>query len=272
MAPTPLKSTKSLTYSTHGIRLEYNYRFAHCLKNWYRIINMPDTNIPINQDDTDYINELVPYKYRKRLNDQPNKLRNSAKYYPDGTIFEPYIYVLGLGERHYKVFDKEIQRITEEFPWTQKKFIRFIMNELISNTQFSMIRQIVHNVSENKKSAGYFNVIIYPCEKFFSAAIEEFGDFFDYYKYLEKHSDIDYNNPEHYDSIDETVLTDKDFLNDNQVKLILDHDSNLKLADSSNRIGLNVIEKATDQDFYITSFYKNGKYMWKRIYFRIEND
>jgi hypothetical protein len=132
------------------------------------------------------------------------------------------------------------------------------MNELISNTQFSMIRQIVHNVSENKKSAGYFNVIIYPCEKFFSAAIEEFGDFFDYYKYLEKHSDIDYNNPEHYDSIDETVLTDKDFLNDNQVKLILDHDSNLKLADSSNRIGLNVIEKATDQDFYITSFYKTG--------------
>ena len=35
---------------------------------------------------------------------------------------------------------------------------------------------------------------------------------------------------------------------------------------------LNVIEKATDQDFYITSFYKKGKYMWKRIYFRVEND
>lgn len=146
------------------------------------------------------------------------------------------------------------------------------MNELISNTQFSMLRQIVQNVNDNKKSAGYFNVIIYPCEKFFSAAIEEFGDFFDYFQYYETHREIDYANPDHYDSIDESILTEKELLSDNQIKLILDYDSNLRLADGSNRIGLNVIEKATDQDFYITSFYKNGKYMWKRIYFRIEND
>ena len=225
-----------------------------------------------SQDYTDDLNELVPYRYRKRLNDQPNKIRNSARYYPDGTIFEPYIYVLGLGESHFKVFDKEIQRITEHFPWTKKKFIRFIMNELIINTQFSMLRQIIHNVSEHKKSAGYFNVIIYPCNNFFSASIEEFGDFFDYYKYLDNLSDIDYTDPEHYDAVDESVLTEKDILSDSQIKLVLDYDSNLKMADGSNRIGLNVIEKATDQDFYITSFYKNGKYMWKRIYFRIEND
>lgn len=224
------------------------------------------------QNYTEDLNELVPVKFRKRLNDQPNKLRNNARYYPDGTIFEPYIYVIGLGEKHYKIFDREIQRITEEFPWTQKKFIRFIMNELISNTQFSMLRQIVQNVNDNKKSAGYFNVIIYPCEKFFSAAIEEFGDFFDYFQYYETHREIDYANPDHYDSIDESILTEKELLSDNQIKLILDYDSNLRLADGSNRIGLNVIEKATDQDFYITSFYKNGKYMWKRIYFRIEND
>jgi hypothetical protein len=235
---------------------------------------MPDSRIEKieTQDELDNINELVPLRYRERLNRQPVKIRNNAKYYPDGTIFEPYIYVVGLGERHFRIFDKEIQKITEEFPWMQKKFIRFIMNELISNTQFSMLRQIVQNVDENKKSAGYFNIILYPCGQFFSAAIEEFGDFFDYFKYLDTLSDLDYNNPEHYDSIDETVLTERDLLNDNQVKLILDHDSNLKLADSSNRIGLNVIEKATDQDFYITSFYKNGKYMWKRIYFRIENN
>ncbi|HPF07790.1 MAG TPA: hypothetical protein P5120_18675 [Spirochaetota bacterium] len=235
---------------------------------------MPENRIEKTdtQDDLDNLNELVPLRYRERLNSQPVKIRNNAKYYPDGTIFEPYIFVIGLGERHFRVFDKEIQKITDEFPWMQKKFIRFIMNELISNTQFSMLRQIVHNVDENKKSAGYFNVIIYPCGQFFSAAIEEFGDFFDYFKYLDTLADLDYNNPDHYDSIDETVLTDRDLLNDNQVKLILDHDSNLKLADSSNRIGLNVIEQATDQDFYITSFYKNGKYMWKRIYFRIEND
>ncbi|HOP62655.1 MAG TPA: hypothetical protein PK358_05780 [Spirochaetota bacterium] len=235
---------------------------------------MPDNsnNQDIVQDYSEDLNELVPYDYRQRLNSQPVKLRNSARYYPDGTIFEPYIFVVGLGERHFKIFDREIQKITEQFPWTQKKFVRFIMNELIINTQFSMLRQIVHNTSENKKSAGYFNVIIYPCDKFFTASIEEFGDFFDYYQYLNKLSDFDYSNPEHYDSIDESVLTKQDILSDNQVKLILDHDSNLMLADSSNRIGLNVIEKATDQDFYITSFYKNGKYMWKRIYFRIEND
>ncbi len=224
-----------------------------------------------DQTDSEDLNELVPYRYRQRLNSQPNKLRNNAKYYPDGTIFEPYIYVLGLGERHFKVFDKEIQRITEEFPWTKKKFIRFIMNELIINTQFSMLRQIVHNVNEQKKSAGYFNVILYPCNDFFSASIEEFGDFFDYYKYLDKLSDIDYENPDNYDSIDESVLKKDDLISDSHIKLVLDHDSNLKLADGSNRIGLNVIEKATDQDFYITSFYKDGKYMWKRIYFRVEN-
>ena len=231
--------------------------------------NTSQHDVEIELDD---LNELVPLRYRERLNTQPNKLRNRARYYPDGTILEPYIYVLGLGESHFKVFDKEIQRITEEFPWTKKKNIRFIMNELIINTQFSMLRQVVHNVNEKKKSAGYFNVIIYPCNDFFSASIEEFGDFFDYYQYIDKLSDIDYDNPEHYDSIDEAVLTEEDLLSDSHIKLVLDHDSNLKLADGSNRIGLNVIEKATDQDFYITSFYKNDKYMWKRISFRVEND
>ncbi|HNX22485.1 MAG TPA: hypothetical protein PKG60_00455 [Spirochaetota bacterium] len=227
------------------------------------------SNIEVDSED---LNELVPYKHRKRLNDQPNKIRNSARYYPDGTIFEPYIYVLGLGEKHFKNFDREIQRITDDFPWTKKKYIRFIMNELIINTQFSMLRQIVNNSSENKKSAGYFNVIIYPCNDFFSASIEEFGDFFDYYKYIDKLSDFDYDNPEHYDAVDESVLKKEDLVSDSHVKLVLDYNSNLKLADGSNRIGLSVIEKATDQDFYITSFYKKGKYMWKRIYFRVENN
>lgn len=221
--------------------------------------------------DIDEINNIVPYRYRKRLNDQPNKLRNSAKYYPDGTIYEPYIYVLGLGENHFKAFDKEIQRITDHFPWTRKKSIRFIMNELIMNTQISMLRQIVQNVQEQKKSAGYFNVIIYPCNDFFTASIEEFGDFFDYYHYIDSLADIDYNNPENYDSIDELILKKEDLINSSDLQLVLDHDSRLLQTDVASRIGLNVIEKATDQDFYITSFYKNGKYMWKRIYFRVEN-
>ncbi len=231
---------------------------------------MHDKNNP--EPDTDNLNILVPYRHRKRINDQPNKIRNRARYYPDGTIFEPYIYVVGLGERHYRSFDREIQKITDEFPWTKKKYIRFIVNELISNTQFSMLRQILKNVKEGKKSAGYFNVIIYPCNDFFSASIEEFGDFFDYYRYIDKLSEIDYSSTEHYDSVDESVLKENELLADSRIKLVLDYDSNLILADGSNRIGLNVIEKATDQDFYITSFFKNGVYMWKRIYFRIEND
>ena len=113
---------------------------------------------------------------------------------------------------------------------------------------------------------------MYPCSDFFSASIEEFGDFFDYYHYLDKISDIDYNDPGNYDTIDESVLKEKDLLSDSHIKLVLDHNNNIKLADGSNRIGLNVIENATNQDFYITSFYKNGKYMWKRIYFRVERD
>lgn len=217
------------------------------------------------------INELVPLKFRQRLNSQPCKMRNRAAYHPDGTIKEPYIYVLGLGEKHYKIFDKEIQRITEKFPWTKKRFIRFIMNELITNTQFSMLRQILHKVNDNKKAAGYFNVTVYPCHDFFSASIEEFGDFFDYYGYLEKITDIDYDNPDNYDSVTETVLKKEELLSDDHIKLVLDMNNNIKLADGSNRLGLNVIEKATDEDFYITSFYKNNRYMWKRIYFRVEN-
>lgn len=230
-----------------------------------------DKNISTELYEND-VNELIPLKYRELINSQPCKIRNIASYYPDQTIKEPYIYVLGLGEKHYKIFDKEIQRICSPFPWTKKKLIRFIMNELIINTQFSMLRQIVNKIDKNKKAAAYFNVTVYPCNDFFSASIEEFGNFFDYYGYLDKMKKHDYSNPEHYDSITESVIKKEELLIDNHVKLILDHNNNLKLADSSNHLGLNVIEKATDEDFYITSFYKNKKYMWKRIYFRVENN
>ncbi len=226
----------------------------------------------LNKLNQENVNDLIPLKYRERINSQPCKIRNTGSYYPDQTIKEPYIYVLGLGETHYKIFDKEIQRICSPFPWTKSKMIRFIMNELITNTQFSMLRQIVHKIHTNQKAAGYFNVTVYPCKNFFSASIEEFGDFFDYYAYLDKLKNFDYANPKHYDSIKETVLKKDELLIDNHVKLVLNHDSNLRLVDGSNRIGLNVIERATDEDFYITSFYNKGQYMWKRIYFRVENN
>jgi len=55
------------------------------------------------------------------------------------------------------------------------------------------------------------------------------------------------------------------------VKLILTADNDIEIADNSNKIALDVIEKATEQDFYVTSFYKEGSYKWKRIYFRVDN-
>lgn len=235
--------------------------------------NSGDIDLGLEDLETpENLNELVPPGYRKKLNEQPVKIRNKAVYDHEGRIIEPYIYVVGLGEKHFKAFDREVQRIIEQFPWLKKKHIRFIINELVINTQFSMLRQVVQQVNRGKKAAGYFNVIIFACDDFFSTAIEEFGDFFDYYGYLESLDSIDYANPAKYDTVNETVLTKDDLLSQDHVKLVLDYDNNIRLADSSNRIGLNVIEKATDQDFYITSFYNKGQYMWKRIYFRIENE
>jgi hypothetical protein len=218
------------------------------------------------------LNELLPTDLRNKLNSQPLKIRNRAVYDSDGTIRETFIYVMGLGEKHYKAFDKEIVKIIAEFPWTKRKQIRFIMNELIINSQFSMLRELVARVKDGKKAPGYFNVVMYISNDFFSASIEEFGDFFDYYGYLDTIDSIDYSNPDMYDTVDETVIKDISSLHENHIKLVLSSENDLYLADASNRIGLNVIEKATDQDFYVTSFYKNGRYMWKRIYFRVENN
>ena len=44
------------------------------------------------------------------------------------------------------------------------------------------------------------------------------------------------------------------------------------IPDGSNKLALPIIENATNHDFFISSFYKENKYMWKRIYFRVEND
>ncbi len=223
-------------------------------------------------ETTDY-NILVPLKHRIQLNKQRNILKLDAKY--DGSrIIQPIRFVIGLGEKHYKQFDAEVMRIIERYPWTKKKHVRFIINELILNSQFSMLREVVRKVQIGKKVPGYFYMTIYVNDDFISAGIEEFGDFFDYYTYIEKyHSFIDENLTfeDYYDEREEERVKSLNDLSANQLKLVLTTDNMLKVPDESNKIALNVIEHATDNDFYIISFYKNGVYMWKRLNFRIEN-
>ena len=215
-------------------------------------------------------NQLVPEKIRFRLNSQKNKMKLEGRYAPDGTILQPYRYVIGLGERHFRLFQDEVERICGQFPWMRKKHVRFILHELVLNTQFSMLREIVKNVPEKRKTAGYFHVTIFPCESFFAASIEEFGDFFDYYGYISRFSTEPYSETM-YDEMEESMVSLHELAEDT-VKLVLDPEGALIVPDGSNQLGLNIIEKATDYDFYVTSFYKQKKYMWKRIYFRVEND
>ena len=226
-------------------------------------------------DICDY-NDVIPESFRKKLNLQQNKVTLSQEFDKNGRITQPYIFVVGLGEKHFKNFNVQIKELTDEFPWIKKRHIRFILNELIANTQFSMLRQVVQKVPENLKVPAYFYVIIYACKEFFSASIIEYGDYFDYYGLLEN-GVIDGNNiPEkvehEFDNIEQEKFNDLNALSGNKIKLVLTLDDEIVVPDISNKIGLNVIENATDNDFYITSFYKKGEYKWKRIYFRIEND
>jgi hypothetical protein len=201
-------------------------------------------------------------------------MKLEARYAAGDRILQPYRYSIGLGEIHYRAFDAEILRIVEMFPWAKKKHIRFIINELILNSQFSMLREVITKVPLRKKVPGYFYMTLFINNSFISAGIEEFGDFFDYYSYIEGfNSFIDENKTfeDYYDDKDETLVKDLNDLSDNKLKLVLTSDDRLIVPDDSNKIGLNLIEHATDNDFYIVSFYKNGTYMWKRIHFRIEN-
>lgn len=222
----------------------------------------------------DLINS-VPVKYLKKLNAQDNQVKLQGKVDVNGVILQPYRFVVGLGERHFKEFEKQIETISALYPWIRKKHVRFVMNELVLNTQFSMLREVVKKTTRAEKVPGYFFVTIFVNEKFFSAGIDEFGDYFDYFQYLEENQYFDENKfdgSRYYDRVSEEKFTGLDRLSSNKLKLILTQDSKLKMADDSNRIGLNVIENVTDHDFYVSSFYKDGKYMWKRISFRIEND
>jgi len=218
---------------------------------------------------SDY-NKIVPPAIRKRLNEQKNRIIMEGKTSESGVILEPWRFVIGLGEKHFRSFECEIEQICAPYPWTRKKHIRFIMHELILNSQFSMLREVVRHVPEKRKVAGYFHVTVFANKDFFSASIEEFGDFFDYYGYINRFSHEVYS-PEMYDEMEENTITLNELADDN-LKLVLCLDDRLIIPDGSNQIGLNVIENATDHDFYVTSFYKEKKYMWKRIYFRVEND
>jgi len=217
----------------------------------------------------------VPVKYLRKLNSQENQVQLTGTVDESGVIQQPYRFIVGLGERHFKEFEKEIEGIAELFPWIRKKHVRFVMNELVLNTQFSMLREVIQKVPQHEKVPGYFYVTIFVNSNFFSAGIDEFGDFFDYFGYLEEHDYFDetkFSSTEFYDEISEEKFNSIDQLSSGKLKLILTPDDRLEIADGSNMIGLNVIENVTDHDFFVSSFHKDGKYMWKRITFRIEND
>ncbi len=224
---------------------------------------------------TDY-NDIVPEEFRIKLNSQENKVKLEQITNADGKIEQPYIFVVGLGEKHFKDFDGQVLKLIDDYPWMKRKHIRFIMNELIINTQFSMLRQVIKHIPDNNKVPAYFYVLVYVNENFFSANIEEYGDFFDYYGYLEKGFcdglHVDEIIEEMYDDSNTEKMNDLNSLSGGKIKVILNLDNELIIPDNSNKIGLNVIENATDNDFYITSFYKDGVYQWKRISFRVENN
>jgi len=225
-------------------------------------------------ETVDY-NAIVPLRLRRRLNRQKNIMKLEGKLDEEGNIVQPYRYTVGLGEKHFRAFENEVGRIMELFPWTRKKHIRFIMNELIINTQFSMIREVVKKVSRKMKVPAYFYVTVFVCDRFFSASIEEFGDFFDYYGYLDfldNPNRYEIDDPALFDEVSDYHFKNINDLAEDKYKLILNRNDELVVPDESNKIGLSVIESATDHDFYVTSFYKEGRYMWKRIYFRVEND
>lgn len=215
-------------------------------------------------------NLLINPKIRKKLNKQRTRLKLSQTTDTNGKINLPYTYAVGLGERHFKSFDREIKRIEKEHPWLTKHYFRFIMNELIINTQFSMLREVVEKAPIGKKVPAYFYVRLYINEEFVAVNIEEFGDYFDYYAYIEKLNDKN-REPAILDEQKEVVTDNPGLINEEKVKLVLRENDSIELWDQSNQIGLAVIEKATDHDFYITSFYKDNRYMWKRVYFRLEN-
>jgi hypothetical protein len=109
---------------------------------------------------------------------------------------------------------------------------------------------------------------------FFAAGVEEFGDFFDYYGYLDGNfnfTKFDAEKENYYDSMTDDRDINLQDLSRDKLKLILTTDDMLQIPDESNRLALRIIENATDHDFYISSFFKDDKYMWKRINLRVEN-
>ena len=226
-----------------------------------------------NENSLDF-NKIIPLSFRKKLNQQKNQLQINETVHKNERTIDVYRYIIGLGEKHFRSFSSEIDDLYSKYPWIKKKHVKFIMNELIINTQFSMLREIVEKVPKEEKVPAFFYLTVFVNEIFFSAGIEEYGDFFDYTAYLETKPDgigylFDDDIPDM--KVEKNLITNLDDLSKNKLKLALTPADELIIPDASNKIALQLIENATDHDFYISTFYKNGTYKWKRIYFRVEN-
>lgn len=219
-------------------------------------------------DTIDY-NRLVGQRYRRRLNLQRNRLVMRENRTVESHEITHLRYVLGVGEKHFRQFRDDMNIFTAEHPWLVKKHVPFILTELIVNSQFSMLRRVVERVPQKKPVAGYFYLVAHVCDEFISAGIEEFGDKFDYQSYMEQKEREAFD--ENFLPPDSDIITLDDF-REGQLKLVLSENAELIVPDGSNQIGLSIIENATDHDFFISSFYREGEYNWKRVYFRVEND
>jgi hypothetical protein len=214
---------------------------------------------------TDY-NQHVPLKYRTRLNMQKNICKLEGIVRDDGFIIQPYRYVVGLGEKHFKEMDDEILRIIDTFPWLRKRHARLILNEIILNSQFSSLRRLLERIPNKKKTAGFLTLTLHVNHDFLSSSLEEYGDYFNYFEYITSKAEAQ----DDCDEVQKNETSPKKEFSNNKLKLILTETNELRVPDESNQIALKIIENATDHDFYITSFYKMKTYMWKRIYFRLD--
>jgi hypothetical protein len=236
----------------------------------------------------DDYNLLVPLKnrialkHRERINAQKNILKLKMEYDGQGDIKQPCLYVVGLGEKHAKQFSDEIISLCNNYPWTKDRYVPYLIYRHIKNSQQAMLKDAVNNIVLKKKFPAFFYVVININHKIFSLIIEEFGENFTSYDRLIKNYANNSNNGFPGDELglydEKTETKSTGFGGDSNIKtkLILTEDDRLVIIDSINdyinKTYLRVPDKDVLNEYFIYSLYKKNKYLWKRIFFRFEND
>ena len=104
----------------------------------------------------------------------------------NGIAVDVFRYTIGLGEVHFKNFMSEFEKYISDYPWIKRKNVKFIMSELLINTQFAMLREFLERVKTDDKFPAFFYLTFFINDEFFSAGIDEYGDYFNYNDYFDK--------------------------------------------------------------------------------------